>query len=755
MHIVGITATVITVSHNLFESKSANHHCSRKNHSNKMVLIVKQAFLSVALLLLVVVAASSVVVADGATATSSLRGGNKKQFLRAQRIVEVENPSRAARRLPVKSEGVVVATTTSFFLPATQQEPKVGPTLDDWKVKCIKPSGCSGAGDICMWCLKALATTSATESSSGVKHCAESMCGNCSAENIRPFFSCGLKLEYPGKYYYPTDVTVNDGIDVEMNAGSIVEAGNTEGRAETPTTTTTITTAVATNATDPTTTVAPKSDSLWDTINCPSMFPGSGNDCVMIDGYSFKKCMYGELGPSVSCQCSVEQPIWSCTGVTINDEEEENKEKEEFFIAVDEKSDFEIDDNSTIIDESPPVFEIDNNSTIIDEFPPVFEIDDDNSTIIDDDNSTIIDEFPPVFEIDDDNSTIIDEFPPVLEIDDNNSTIIDEFPPVLEIDDDNSTIIDEFPPIFEIDDDDSTLVIDEIPPVILPVLVEEGEMVVGETPVTQPVPVEEEMVVVETPITKPAPVQEIDEVLAENLVTQPAPVEEMDEVVVVEIPVTQPAPVEEQEVAAVETPDVVIARVPVIEKEEKGKGPTAAAVIANPFPETCPMNMPRSSGKGATKCNMPSKEICCYSIQPSYAVVCNCDHKNGGKFNCVIGVPNDCPNDVNQNPNIVIQPPPPPPISIYSDVVEAEGSTAEEDTIVEIVDVSVTSGIQQQQNNARFCPFEQPKQGFECSTGQLDDISCCYGKTLCVCSLSSYTQKYAFTCMSGSGINCN
>ena len=152
---------------------------------------------------------------------------------------------------------------------------------------------------------------------------------------------------------------------------------------------------------------------------------------------------------------------------------------------------------------------------------------------------------------------------------------------------------------------------------------------------------------------------------------------------------------------------------------------------------------------------MPSNEICCYSIQPSFAVVCNCDNKSG-KFNCVIGVQNDCPDD-NQNPNIVIQPPPPPPPSIGTDkaVVVVEESTAEEDTTVEIVDLSVTSGIQQQQNNARLCPFEQPKQGLECSTGQLDDISCCYGKTSCICSFSLYTQKNAFTCMSGSWTNCN
>jgi hypothetical protein len=682
MHIVGITATVNIISHNLSESASAKHHCSRKTHSNKMVLIVKQAFLSAALLLLVV-AASSVVVADGATAKSSLRGGNKKQFLRTQRIVEVEDSSRAARRLPVKSEkaggvhdrGVVVATTNSLFLPATQQQTKVGPTLNDWKVNCINPSGCSGAGEICMWCLKALATTSATESSSGVKHCADSMCGNCSAENIRPFFSCGLKLEYPKKYYYPTDVTVTDGIDVEINAGSIVESGNTEGRAETTTTTTDTDIANA----DPTTAAAPISDSLWDTINCPSMFPGSGNDCVMIDGYSFKKCRYDEMGPSVSCQCSTAQPIWSCTGVIINEEviiNDEVEDDEELIIVVDEESDFEIDDNSTIIDE--------------------------------------------------------------------------------------------FPPVFEIDDDNSTLVIDEIPPAILPAPVEEGEMVVDENPGTQPTPVEEEIVVVETPVTQPAPVQEMDEVLAETIVTQPAPVEEMDEVVVVETPITQLAPVEEEEATAVETPDVVIERVPVVEKDvviervpvvekkEIDKG-TTTAVIVNPFSEICPMNMPRSSGIGATKCNIPSNETCCYSIQHSFAVVCNCDHKNGGKFNCVIGVQNDCPND-NQNPHIAIQPPPPPPpiITTKKDVVEAEESTAEEDTVIEIVDVSVTSGIQQQQqNNARFCPFEQPKQGLECSTGQLDDITCCYGNTLCVCSLSSYTQNYAFTCMSGAWINCN
>jgi hypothetical protein len=591
-----------------------------------MILIVKQAFLSAALLLLVVAASCSpsvIVVVDGTTTTtttttSSLRGGNKKQFLRAQRMVveeENEDPSsRAARRLPVKSNkagglhdrDVVVATTTSFFRPATQQQPKAGPSLDDWKIKCIKPSGCSGAGDICMWCLKALATTSATENSSGVKHCADSMCGNCSAENIRPFFSCGLRLEYPERYYYPTDVTVIGGIDVEINAATAAAAApaDTEG-----------TDVAATNA-DQTTAVAPSSDSLWDTVNCPAMYPGSGNDCVMIDGYPFKKCMYSEMGPSVSCQCSTAQPIWSCTGVsdTIIDEEKEG------LLIVDAQPIIEIDDNSTMIDETPPVFEINDNSTIIDD----------------------------------------------------------------------------------------------------------GEMVVAENPVTQPAPVEDEMVVVETPITEPAPVKEMDEIIVENPVTQPAPVEEMDEVVFETPVVTQPAPVEE------ETPVVVIERVPVAEKEE----------IVNPLPETCPINMPTSSGIAATKCNIPSDELCCYSIQPSFAIVCNCDNKHS-KFNCVIGVPNDCADD-DQNPNIIMQPIQPP---IIDAVVE---ESTEVDTIVEI-DVSLTSAIQ----NAGLCPFEQPKQGLECSMDQLDDINCCYGNTSCVCSLSSYTQKYAFTCMSGSLSNCN
>ena len=117
------------------------------------------------------------------------------------------------------------------------------------------------------------------------------------------------------------------------------------------------------------TTIALEPEPIWDLRNCPSLYPQSGNDCVMIDGFDFKKCFYYEYGLDVLCQCSTLSPIWICTGTIIRNPVEEDEEvvavtaavvveqeveiEEEILVIVD---DIEDDSNSTTIDD-------DNNST--------------------------------------------------------------------------------------------------------------------------------------------------------------------------------------------------------------------------------------------------------------------------------------------------------------------------------------------------------------------------------------------------------
>jgi hypothetical protein len=144
-------------------------------------------------------------------------------------------------------------------------------------------------------------------------------------------------------------------------------------------------TMVATPEAEPTT-------PIWDLKNCPSLYPRSGNDCVIIDGYDYKKCFYYEYGPDVVCQCSDASPIWICTGtITRNpgvlQEEEEPEEEdlevtvevieeEEVVIIVVEQEDLEV--TVELFDEEVIVtvddIEDDNNSTAM-----IIE-DDNNST---------------------------------------------------------------------------------------------------------------------------------------------------------------------------------------------------------------------------------------------------------------------------------------------------------------------------------------------------------------------------------------
>lgn len=62
--------------------------------------------------------------------------------------------------------------------------------------------------------------------------------------------------------------------------------------------------------------------SLEDTINCPAVWPGDGAVCVMIDGFSRKKCIYYEYGADSICTCSLSDPFWTCVnGPDLTDDD--------------------------------------------------------------------------------------------------------------------------------------------------------------------------------------------------------------------------------------------------------------------------------------------------------------------------------------------------------------------------------------------------------------------------------------------------
>jgi len=78
--------------------------------------------------------------------------------------------------------------------------------------------------------------------------------------------------------------------------------------------------------------------------------------------------------------------------------------------------------------------------------------------------------------------------------------------------------------------------------------------------------------------------------------------------------------------------------------------------------DTCSKYMPTSTGLGATPCNLPPEQVCCYGVQIAQATVCKCGMaRNGGwrTYECdYTGTPDECPNT--QNLNSVVVPPLPP-----------------------------------------------------------------------------------------------
>eukprot|EP00535_Pseudo-nitzschia_heimii_P005813 CAMPEP_0197173396 /NCGR_PEP_ID=MMETSP1423-20130617/348_1 /TAXON_ID=476441 /ORGANISM="Pseudo-nitzschia heimii, Strain UNC1101" /LENGTH=373 /DNA_ID=CAMNT_0042622211 /DNA_START=74 /DNA_END=1195 /DNA_ORIENTATION=+ len=171
------------------------------------------------------------------------------------------------------------------------------PTLDDWIEGCPRESSnidrCVTDGiNLCKNCLHVLSYTSVTPSTANgsVNACKRNFCGSCDTEDLMMFFDCGFGISNP-----------------------IADA-------EIPFMGSSIRTPPPSNAIGAAFSDAAAVDKNIDLGNCPAVFPKSGTECVMVEGFEFKKCFYYEVGTDVVCDCGKEDLIWDCKG-TITKEE--------------------------------------------------------------------------------------------------------------------------------------------------------------------------------------------------------------------------------------------------------------------------------------------------------------------------------------------------------------------------------------------------------------------------------------------------
>eukprot|EP00536_Pseudo-nitzschia_multiseries_P002385 jgi/Psemu1/5412/gm1.5412_g len=186
------------------------------------------------------------------------------------------------------------------ILAPTPAPAHLGPSLAKWIEGCAKEeriiNRCTPfTNSICKNCLFGLSLTSVTprNANSGVNACAREFCKGCSTNELMSFFDCGRKIDDPNEALVVVD-TVEGGLPGSEIRTPPPTPGNTTEEAE-----------IEDDEDD---------GGLTDVINCPAIYPRSGTECTMIDGFEYKLCSYFELGPDVVCQCSKAQTIWSCTG---------------------------------------------------------------------------------------------------------------------------------------------------------------------------------------------------------------------------------------------------------------------------------------------------------------------------------------------------------------------------------------------------------------------------------------------------------
>ncbi len=193
-------------------------------------------------------------------------------------------------------------------IPAVSAE-SAPSSLDTWLDGCSNESldvtSCAANDEfLCKQCLYSLSLTSVTLGTSfgGITACARNFCGTCSNEDIKPFFECGYKI----------DNGIVDSVIPDSSIRTPPPANFTDNALVTPVI----------------------DDLVVDTVNCPAVYPRN-ETCVMVEGFEFKSCRYYEVGMDVKCECSLDQPIWNCTGTITNEDYIEKTENSE--VATDEE----------------------------------------------------------------------------------------------------------------------------------------------------------------------------------------------------------------------------------------------------------------------------------------------------------------------------------------------------------------------------------------------------------------------------------
>jgi hypothetical protein len=210
-----------------------------------------------------------------------------KHFLRRDDVQDSTKRRLLSKKEKSKNSYEIEAEPES--LPEYASPVPPGPDLNDWIDgcgesskdidSCVMSSSGQSITTNCKTCLFALGSSQnpppAEPIPNGVKVCAKAddgMCGMCTKEQILPFYKCGLLVE--ANFLNPDVLPVDGAVD-PLNAVVMT-------------------------------------DSLTDTFNCPALWPGNKNPCVMLTGFNHKICIYYEHGAGAICTCSSPQNIWEC-----------------------------------------------------------------------------------------------------------------------------------------------------------------------------------------------------------------------------------------------------------------------------------------------------------------------------------------------------------------------------------------------------------------------------------------------------------
>lgn len=249
-----------------------------------------------------------------ASSTTTNRA-ERKRFLRRS---SSDNNSNDANRKLMKAksaggsngdknkEGVTAVTNT--IRSPTAAPVKTSTTVADWIEGCPSQAsivedctfGSTGSSPAtsaqnCMTCLKGFAGFNGSTGSGAANSCSKSAtCGtNCPKELLDPFFACGKGVDAA---FYGTSTGTNT--DADPNTVVVITTPNNTNNDPSPTTP---------EEPEPAT-----PEDLWDTINCPALWPGSGTECVMQEDYDYKYCNYYEFGDDALCTCRADELLWVC-----------------------------------------------------------------------------------------------------------------------------------------------------------------------------------------------------------------------------------------------------------------------------------------------------------------------------------------------------------------------------------------------------------------------------------------------------------